>query len=436
MSNIYHFHVLNTKTTLPLNLKSNPQLAKLIADSQFIPARERVEAAVEKFQAGKIALEEVESAITYYLSIIRGLYDYEGSGITPDEYLPGHSPIEKLRYGVYYFWTSAMSTNPELALNDAMYELVSILWNLTSCYMKEAIKILSGVKDTNKDELEKKAYQLFLKIAGVFEFMSDRMDEITTNANVVDRVPFEVRKESLEAMMKTAALAHSQEMAISRLVGKENKEELLTKLCTDTSRKFHQAMLRAITANSEDERCRAWIMYLGIKSKLYEAYAYSHYGVYCNKSDKNGNAISCCKKSIALFDAMAKDISTYEKLMTSSNMVQIHKIEYKKNTLPQIVKEAKAIPTANLAKFQKENAMIYHDSEPSEPPALPSLAEGQSVGKPVEFVMPNKDSVWRPSTYGLLADITKRRDYVPPPPQASPAPQQTKEDKKKDCIIS
>eukprot|EP01027_Heterolobosea_sp_BB2_P016733 GEZU01023779.1.p1 GENE.GEZU01023779.1~~GEZU01023779.1.p1 ORF type:complete len:217 (+),score=55.62 GEZU01023779.1:80-730(+) len=185
-----------------------------------------------------------------------------------------------------------------------------------------------------------------------------------------------------------------------------------------------------------DERCRAWIMYLGIKSKLYEAYAYSHYGVYCNKSDKNGNAISCCKKSIALFDAMAKDISTYEKLMTSSNMVQIHKIEYKKNTLPQIVKEAKAIPTANLAKFQKENAMIYHDSEPSEPPALPSLAEGQSVGKPVEFVMPNKDSVWRPSTYGLLADITKRRDYVPPPPQASPAPQQTKEDKKKDCIIS
>ncbi|XP_030802352.1 BRO1 domain-containing protein BROX isoform X1 [Camarhynchus parvulus] len=338
----------------------------------------------------------MKNAADFYFSLLQGFI------LSLDD----SSQECKLRYIQNFKWTDTLQGQVPSAQQDAVFELVSMGFNVALWYTKYASR-LAGKEDITEDEA--KDVHRSLKIAaGIFKHLKEsHIPKLIT--------PVEKGRD-LEARLTESYIiqcqAEAQEVTIARAIELKHNPGLIAALAYETAN-FYQKADQTLSS-LDPTYAGKWRKYLNLKSCFYMAYAYCYHGQTLLASDKCGEAIRSLQESEKFFtkaEALCKEYGETKGPGTTAK--PSGHLFFRK--LGSLIKNT-------LEKCQRENGFIYFQKVPAEAPQL-ELKANYGLVEPVPFEFPALNTHWTPETVAAF-DLTKRpkEDTAKPKPDEEVKP--------------
>uniref|UniRef100_A0A4W3JME5 BRO1 domain-containing protein BROX n=1 Tax=Callorhinchus milii TaxID=7868 RepID=A0A4W3JME5_CALMI len=303
--------------------------------------------------------------------------------------LDGTTQENKLRFIQNFKWTDTLHGNIASAQQDAIFELVSMGFNIGLWYTKYASR-LSGKEDVNVDEA-KEIHRSLKNAAGIFKFIKESQ---TSRLVTQPEKGTDLDSRVIETYI-VQCQAEAQEVTIARAIELKHKADLIAALANETAI-FYQKADHTLTS-LDPAYITKWRKYLQLKNCFYLAYAYCYHGQTLLANDKCGEAIRSLQEAEKFYtkaEVLCKEYGQTKGPGTTAKPSE--HLFFRK--LGSLVKNT-------LEKCQRENGFIYFQKVPPEAPQL-ELKASYGLVEPQKFELPSLDSQWSPEVYSAF-DITK-----------------------------
>ncbi|XP_076729705.1 BRO1 domain-containing protein BROX isoform X2 [Maylandia zebra] len=343
------FHRNPLKATAPVSFNfygvaGSPAANKICNDLRTTRAR-----LLEMFTDITCNPEIMKNATDAYFSLLQGF-------IMP---LDGTTQENKMRFIQNFKWTDTLQGNTPSAQQDAVFELISMAFNVAIWYTKFASR-MAGKE--NVSETEAKDVHRSLKVAaGIFKNLKDvHIPRLITPAE---------KGRDLEPRVIDAYIIQ----------------------CQAEAQEDH-------TLNTLEPECSSkWRKYLQLKQLFYMAYAYCYHGQTLLASDKCGEAIRSLQEAEKCYSRAESLCKEYRQTKgpgtTAKPSEQLFFLK-----LGGLIK-------MTLEKCQRENGFIYFHKVPAEPPQL-DMKASYGLAEPVPFELPPLSEQCTPEVYATF-DLTK-----------------------------
>uniref|UniRef100_A0A3Q0RRH4 BRO1 domain-containing protein BROX n=1 Tax=Amphilophus citrinellus TaxID=61819 RepID=A0A3Q0RRH4_AMPCI len=359
------FHRNPLKATAPVSFNfygvaGSPAANKICNDLRTTRAR-----LLEMFTDITCNPEIMKNATDAYFSLLQGF-------IVP---LDGTTQENKMRFIQNFKWTDTLQGNTPSAQQDAVFELVSMAFNVAIWYTKFASR-LAGKE--NISEAEAKDVHRSLKVAaGIFKNLKE--------AHIPRLITPAEKGRDLEPRVIDAYIiqcqAEAQEVTIARAIELKHNATLVAALAFETANFYQKA---DHTLNTLEPECSSkWRKYLQLKQHFYMAYVSSSLH---NKD--------YYKLGYSRAEALCKDYrQTKGPGSTAKPSEQLFFLK-----LGGLIK-------MTLEKCQRENGFIYFHKVPAEAPQL-DMKASYGLAEPVPFELPPLSEQCTPEVYATF-DLTK-----------------------------
>lgn len=390
MAHWFHRNPLKATAPVPFNLygvASSTAASKICGDLRITRAR-----LLELLTDASCNVETMKNASDSYFSLLQGFIVA----------LDGGTQDNKLRFIQNFKWTDTLQGNVASAQQDAVFELLSMAFNVALWYTKFASR-LAGKEDVTEDEA-KEVHRSMKVAAGIFKHLKEsHIPKLLT--------PVEKGRD-LEARVIDAYIvqcqAEGQEVTIARAIELKHNPGLIAALAYETAN-FYENVDHTLSS-LDPVYIAKWRKYIHLKICFYRAYAYCYHGQTLLTSDKCGEAIRSLQEAEKFYnkaEALCKEYGETKGPGTTAKPSG-HLFFRKLGTL---VKNT-------LAKCERENGFIYFQKVPKEAPQL-ELKANYGLVEPVPFEFPALNSQWTPETLAGF-DLTKRPKEDEKNPQAKP----------------
>ncbi|KAG8518176.1 BRO1 domain-containing protein BROX, partial [Galemys pyrenaicus] len=373
------FHRNPLKATAPVSFNyygvaTSTAASKICSDLRSSRAR-----LLELFTDLSCNPEMMKNAADTYFSFLQGFIN------SSDE----STQESKLRYIQNFKWTDTLQGQVPSAQQDAVFELISMGFNVALWYTKYASR-LAGKENITEDEA-KEVHRSLKIAAGIFKHLKEsHIPKLITSAE---------KGRDLEARLIDAYViqcqAEAQEVTIARAIELKHAPGLIAALAYETAN-FYQKADHTLSS-LEPVYSAKWRKYLHLKMCFYTAYAYCYHGQTLLSSDKCVYA-----KAEALCKEYGETKGPGPTVKPSGHLF------FRK--LGNLVKNT-------LEKCERENGFIYFQKVPTEAPQL-ELKANYGLVEPVPFEFPPMNAHWTPETLAAF-DLTKRPkdDSTKPKPE-------------------
>uniref|UniRef100_A0A3Q3D913 BRO1 domain-containing protein BROX n=1 Tax=Hippocampus comes TaxID=109280 RepID=A0A3Q3D913_HIPCM len=286
------FHRNPLKATAPVSFNfygvaGSPAANKICNDLRTTRAR-----LLEMFTDVTCNAEMMKSATDAYFSLLQ-CFIVSLDGTTQDN---------KMRYIQNFKWTDTLQGNTPSAQQDAVFELVSMAFNVALWYTKFASR-LAGKENVSEDEA--KVVHRSLKVAaGIFKNLREaHIPRLITPAEKGRDLDPRV----IDAYM-IQSQAEAQEVTIARAIELKHNASIVAALASETANFYQKADHTLNTL--EPEYSGKWRKYLQLKFFFYMAYAYCYHGQTLLANDKCGEAIRSlqeAEKAYSRAEELCKD---------------------------------------------------------------------------------------------------------------------------------
>uniref|UniRef100_A0A2K5PI05 BRO1 domain-containing protein BROX n=1 Tax=Cebus imitator TaxID=2715852 RepID=A0A2K5PI05_CEBIM len=392
------FHRNPLKATAPVSFNyygvvTGPSASKICNDLRSSRAR-----LLELFTDLSCNPEMMKNAADSYFSLLQGFINS----------LDDSTQESKLRYIQNFKWTDTLQGQVPSAQQDAVFELISMGFNVALWYTKYASRL------AGKEKRRLCASALFF----------NHIPKLITPAE---------KGRDLESRLIEAYViqcqAEAQEVTIARAIELKHAPGLIAALAYETAN-FYQKADHTLSS-LEPAFSAKWRKYLHLKMCFYTAYAYCYHGQTLLASDKCGEAIRSLQEAEKLYakaEALCKEYG--ETKGPGPTVKPSGHLFFRK--LGNLVKNT-------LEKCQRENGFIYFQKIPTEAPQL-ELKANYGLVEPVPFEFPPTSAQWTPETLAAF-DLTKRPkdDSTKPKPEEEVKPVKEpdiKPQKDTGCYIS
>ncbi|XP_043543264.1 BRO1 domain-containing protein BROX isoform X2 [Chiloscyllium plagiosum] len=389
-------------------------------------------------------MDMMKNAMDAYLSLLQGFISS----------LDGTTQENKLRFIQNFKWTDTLQGNVASAQQDAIFDLVSMEFNIALWHTKYASR-LAGKEDITVDEA-KDVHRSLRNAAGIFKHIKEgEVSRLVTapekgkdlESRVLDTYIIQCQAEAqedadhlLDMMAVIIKLLNITidvgsnrflliEVTIARAIELKHNSGLIAALANETAN-FYQKADHTLTTLDPTYTAK-WRKYLQLKNSFYLAYAYCYNGQTLLASDKCGEAIRSLQEAEKYYskaEALCKEYGQTKgpgSTAKPSEHLFFRKLgTYIRNT---------------LEKCQRENGFIYFQKVPQEAPQL-ELKANYGLVEPQSFELPALSSQWSQDVYTAF-DITKgpkddkakdkKEDEVKPVKEPDLKPQ-----KDTGCLIS
>lgn len=378
MTHWFHRNPLKATAPVPFNfygVASTPAASKMCSELRASRAR-----LLELFVDTSCNVEMMKNATDAYFSLLQGF-------ITS---LDGSTQDNKLRYIQNFKWTDTLQGNIPSSQQDAVFELVSMGFNVALWYTKYASR-LAGKEDITEDEA--KDVHRSLKIAaGIFKHLKE--SHISKLITPVEKGrDFEARV--IDAYI-IQCQAEAQEVTIARAIELKHNPGLIAALANETAN-YYQRVDHTLSS-LEPVYIAKWRKYIQLKICFYMAYSFCYHGQTLLASDKCGEAIRSLQEAEKLYskaEALCKEYGEMKGPGTTAK--PSGHLFFRK--LGSLVKNT-------LEKCQRENGFIYFQKVPADAPQL-DLKANYGLVEPLPFEFPVLNPQWTPETLAAF-DLTKR----------------------------
>ncbi|KAL2082722.1 hypothetical protein ACEWY4_022540 [Coilia grayii] len=377
MAHWFHRNPLKATANVSFNLygiAGSPAANKICNDLRTTRAR-----LLEMFTDVTCTPEIMKNATDAYFSLLQGFIAS----------LDGTTQENKLRFIQNFKWTDTLQGNAASAQQDAVFELVSMGFNVALWHTKYASR-LAGKENVTEDEA--KIVHKSLKIAaGIFKHLKDiHIPRLITPAE---------KGRDLEPRVIDAYIvqcqAEAQEVTIARAIELKHNANLIAALAFETAN-FYQRADHTLNTLDPDYSSK-WRKYLQLKQLFYMAYAYCYHGQTLLASDKCGEAIRSLQEAERCYsraEALCKEYrQTKGPGTTAKPSEQLFFLK-----LGGLIKNT-------LEKCQRENGFIYFHKVPAEAPSL-ELKASYGLAEPITFEFPSVSDLCTPEVYATF-DLTK-----------------------------
>ncbi|XP_038654812.1 BRO1 domain-containing protein BROX [Scyliorhinus canicula] len=227
---------------------------------------------LELFTDVNCNMDMVKNAVDAYFSLLQGF-------ISP---LDDTTKENKLRFIQNFKWTDTLQGNVASAQQDAIFDQVSMEFNVALWHTKYASR-LAGKEDITVDEA-KDVHRSLRNAAGIFKHIKDEVSRLVTAP--------EKGKDLESRVLDTYIIqcqAEAQEVTIARAIELKHNSGLVAALAFETAN-FYQKADHTLTTLDPTYTAK-WRKYLQLKNSFYVAYAYCYHGQTLLASDKCGEAI-------------------------------------------------------------------------------------------------------------------------------------------------
>ncbi|XP_053316000.1 BRO1 domain-containing protein BROX [Spea bombifrons] len=374
------FHRNPLKATAPVSFNyygvaSTPAASKICSDLRASRAR-----LLELFTDITCNPEVMKNATDAYLSLLVGFINS----------LDGGTDDNKLRYMQNFKWTDTLQGNVPSAQQDAVFELVSIGFNVALWYTKYASR-LAGKEGVTEDEA--KDVHKSLKIAaGIFKHLKE--------SHIPKLISPVEKGRDLESRVMDAYIiqcqAEAQEVTIARAIELKHNAGLIAALAHETAN-FYQRVDHTLSS-LDPAYIAKWRSYIQLKMCFYMAYAFCYHGETLLSGDKCGEAIRSLQEAEKFYgkaEALCKEYGQTKGPGTTA-----------KPSGHLFFRKLGAVVKNTLEKCQRENGFIYFQKVPPQAPEL-ELKANYGLVEPVPFELPAISPLWTPETHAGF-DLTKR----------------------------
>ncbi|XP_067884188.1 BRO1 domain-containing protein BROX isoform X2 [Heterodontus francisci] len=324
-------------------------------------------------------MDMMKNAMDAYFSLLQGFIAS----------LDGTTQENKLRFIQNFKWTDTLQGNIASAQQDAIFDLVSMEFNIALWHTKYASR-LAGKEDITVDEA-KDVHRSLRNAAGIFKHLKE--------GEVSRLVTAPEKGKDLESRVLDTYIiqcqAEAQEVTIARAIELKHNSGLIAALAYETAN-FYQKADHTLTTLDPTYTAK-WRKYLQLKNSFYLAYAYCYHGQTLLASDKCGEAIRSlqeAEKYYAKAEALCKEYGQTKgpgSTAKPSEHLFFRKLgTYIRNT---------------LEKCQRENGFIYFQKVPPEAPQL-ELKASYGLVEPQSFEFPVLSTQWTQELYAVF-DITR-----------------------------
>uniref|UniRef100_A0A0B8RYD7 BRO1 domain-containing protein BROX n=1 Tax=Philothamnus irregularis TaxID=1899461 RepID=A0A0B8RYD7_9SAUR len=374
------FHRNPLKATAPVSFNyygvaTTPAATKICNDLRLSRAR-----LLELFTDLSCNPDMMKNATDSYFSLLEGFIVA----------LDNSSQDSKLRYIQNFKWTDTLQGQIPSAQQDAVFELVSMGFNVALWYTKYASR-LAGKEDVTEDEA-KDVHRSMKIAAGIFKHLKEsHIPKLIT--------PVEKGRD-LEARLIDSYIiqcqAEAQEVTIARAIELKHNPGLIAALAYETANFYQKA--DQMLSSLDPAYTMKWRKYLQLKSCFYMAYAFCYHGQTLLASDK-------CGESIRSLQEAEKFYAKAEKLCKEYGETKGPGTTAKPSGHLFFVKLGTVVKNA-LEKSQRENGFIYFQKIPPEAPQL-ELKANYGLVEPIAFEFPAVHAQWSPESLAAF-DLTKR----------------------------
>uniref|UniRef100_A0AAX7TXA5 BRO1 domain-containing protein BROX n=1 Tax=Astatotilapia calliptera TaxID=8154 RepID=A0AAX7TXA5_ASTCA len=344
------FHRNPLKATAPVSFNfygvaGSPAANKICNDLRTTRAR-----LLEMFTDITCNPEIMKNATDAYFSLLQGF-------IMP---LDGTTQENKMRFIQNFKWTDTLQGNTPSAQQDAVFELISMAFNVAIWYTKFASRM-----DVHIPRL------------------------ITPAEKGRDLEPRVIDAYIIQCQ------AEAQEVTIARAIELKHNATIIAALAFETANFYQKA---DHTLNTLEPECSSkWRKYLQLKQLFYMAYAYCYHGQTLLASDKCGEAIRSLQEAEKCYSRAESLCKEYRQTKgpgtTAKPSEQLFFLK-----LGGLIK-------MTLEKCQRENGFIYFHKVPAEPPQL-DMKASYGLAEPVPFELPPLSEQCTPEVYATF-DLTK-----------------------------
>ncbi|XP_060704400.1 BRO1 domain-containing protein BROX [Hemiscyllium ocellatum] len=373
------FHRNPLKATAPVSFNlygvaTNTAAAKICNDLRSTRLK-----LLELFTDVNCNMDMMKNAMDAYLSLLQGFILS----------LDGTTQENKLRFIQNFKWTDTLQGNVASAQQDAIFDLVSMEFNIALWHTKYASR-LAGKEDITVDEA-KDVHRSLRNAAGIFKHIKE--------GEVSRLVTAPEKGKDLESRVLDTYIiqcqAEAQEVTIARAIELKHNSGLIAALANETAN-FYQKADHTLTTLDPTYTTK-WRKYFQLKNSFYLAYAYCYNGQTLLASDKCGEAIRSLQEAEKYYskaEALCKEYGQTKgpgSTAKPSEHLFFRKLgTYIRNT---------------LEKCQRENGFIYFQKVPQEAPQL-ELKANYGLVEPQSFELPALSSQWSQDVYTAF-DITK-----------------------------
>uniref|UniRef100_A0A8B9HME5 BRO1 domain-containing protein BROX n=1 Tax=Astyanax mexicanus TaxID=7994 RepID=A0A8B9HME5_ASTMX len=326
------FHRNPLKATAPVSFNlygvaSSPAASKICNDLRTTRAR-----LLDMFTDATCTPEIMKKATDEYLSLLQGfIVSLDGTG-----------QENKLRFIQNFRWTDTLQGNTPSSQQDAVFELVSMGFNIAIWHTKFASRL---------------------------EVQIPRL--ITPAEKGRDLEPRVIDTYIVQSQ------AEAQEVTIARAIELKHNVGLIAALAFETANFYQKA---DHTLNTLDpEYSMKWRKYLQLKQHFYMAYAHCYHGQTLLASDKCGDAIRSLQEAETYYSRAEVLCKEYRQTKgPGSTAKPSEQLFFRK--LGGLIKNT-------LEKCQRENGFIYFHKVPAEAPVL-ELKASYGLAEPISFELP------------------------------------------------
>uniref|UniRef100_A0A673TDH1 BRO1 domain-containing protein BROX n=1 Tax=Suricata suricatta TaxID=37032 RepID=A0A673TDH1_SURSU len=312
--------------------------------------------------------EMMKNAADSYFSLLQGFISS----------LDGSSQESKLRYIQNFKWTDTLQGQVPSAQQDAVFELISMGFNVALWYTKYASR-LAGKENITEDEA-KEVHRSLKTAAGIFKHLKEsHIPKLITPAE---------KGRDLEARLLEAYVvqcqAEAQEVTIARAIELKHAPGLIAALAYETAN-FYQKADPLVPLSLPLPLC-------------FSGSAYCYHGQTLLASDKCGEAIRSLQEAEKFYAKAEVLCKEYGETKGPGPTVR--------PSGHLFFRKLGSLVTNTLEKCQRENGFIYFQKIPTEAPQL-ELKANYGLVEPVPFEFPPTSAQWTPETLAAF-DLTKR----------------------------
>uniref|UniRef100_A0A674PKD9 BRO1 domain-containing protein BROX n=1 Tax=Takifugu rubripes TaxID=31033 RepID=A0A674PKD9_TAKRU len=372
------FHRNPLKATAPVSFNfygvaGSPAANKICNDLRTTRAR-----LLEMFTDITCNPEIMKNATDAYFSLLQGFIAS----------LDGTTQENKMRFIQNFKWTDTLQGNTPSAQQDAVFELVSMAFNVGLWYTKFASRL------AGKENI------IFSKLHPLpFSFSFIVFPWVLQDVHIPRLITPAEKGRDLEPRVIDAYIiqsqAEAQEVTIARAIELKHNANLIASLAFETANFYQKA---DHTLNTLDpEYSSKWRKYLQLKQHFYMAYAYCYHGQTLLAGDKCGEAIRSLQEAEKCYSRAEELCKEYRQTKGPGTTA--------KPSEQQFFLKLGGLIKNTLDKCQRENGFIYFHKVPVEPPLL-ELKASYGLVEPVAFELPPLSEQCTPQVYGTF-DLTK-----------------------------
>ncbi|CAB1340192.1 unnamed protein product, partial [Coregonus sp. 'balchen'] len=282
--------------------------------------------------------------------------------------LDGTTQENKLRFMQNFKWTDTLQGNTPSAQQDAIFELVSMSFNVAIWHTKFASR-LAGKENVTEE-------------VHIPRLITPAEKGRDLEPRVIDTYMFQCQ-------------AEAQEVTIARAIELKHNATLIAALAFETANFYQKA---DHTLNTLEPECSSkWRKYLQLKQHFYMSYAYCYHGQTLLASDKCGESIRSLQEAEKCYSRAEALCKEYRQTKGPGSTAKPSEQLFF-TTLGGLIKNT-------LQKCERENGFIYFHKVPAEVPQL-ELKASYGLAEPISFEFPALSEQCTPEVYNTF-DLTK-----------------------------